>query len=1683
MKRRALLVFKILLWIIAGVITLVLLVFILIQIPAVQNFARKKVVTYLEGKIKTKVEIKKLSLNFPKLLVLEDIYFEDQKQDTLLAGDTLKVDISLFKLLNNEVEINEMDLRGIRANISRTMPDSTFNFDYIIKSFVSEHKKEPKQQDTAAAMKFSVDKINLDRIKFTYQDEVIASDIDFYLGHFDTRIKEFDLDKMKFSLPKIVMSGVNAKIIQRKLPLKNESAAKVEKDSNEPFKLDLKLKTIDFSKIRVNYQNDVSALKSDINIGKLLAEVDFLNLNKQRVSIKNLSLNNSSSLIVLGKSTGAKVVAKQTEQEVKAQLNNGWQVSVANIDWGNNNLQFDNFNLPQKKLGIDYAHLGISNLNVKAQNFYYSSDTISGNIGNISFSNKNGFVLNQLRTNFLYDPTGAYLDKLYIKTPQTTLQNYISVNYPSLESISKNPGSITIKADLINSQLSFKDILTFVPTLAGTDPFKSDPNAVIKINGNVNGKLADLNIPKLEISGLLNTRIKTSAHITGLPDMNKANFNIPLLELSSSQQDLNKLIGKGKIPANIRLPETFNLKGDFNGSISSFKTNMQLSSTYGSAKAIAQMNSGKRKGAEVFNANVQLNDFNAGRLIKQEKNIGKITATAKVSGTGTNPKNMSAKFSGEAQKAELKGYAYRNLVFNGNIANQNVTAFAKINDRNIKLTLNAKANIKETYPAINFVLDVDSINFQKLKLYKEDLRFRGKIVANMPSTNPDRLIGTVDASNLLVVSKGKRYQLDSVSLAATIQNEEKDIRIRSEFLTANLTGQYKLTEIGNVFTNEINRYFKITDKQRLPVSSQPNFSFALKVVNNPVLQSFVPQLTRLETVNITGSYEGEGNLKIDGNIPKIVYAANTIDSARINIITDGQALNYSLNVDKISTSSLQINKTSIEGKAQDNTLSINLNVKDKEDKDKYRIAGLFSVLPNQYQFSLTPNGLMLKYDPWTVSEDNAILFGKAGILARNFQISQGGQSLAVNSNPQQPNAPITVDFTKFKIETFTAISEKDSLLVGGTIDGNAVLSNLNTNPVFTSDLMVRDFNFRTDTVGDISLKVNNKQANTYAANITITGKGNDLALDGEYYVQPGNKSSFDFDLNIKNLNLASIEGFTMGNLKQASGSINGKLKLTGTTAAPAVRGDINFNQAAFNVAKLDAYYRIDNEKINFDADGIQFNTFTLIDSVGNKAVLDGKIYTRNFMDYRFALNLTTDNFKAMSSSKKDNKLFYGDVFLSSNLRIRGDMNKPAVDGSVKINDKTALTVVLPQRNPGVVERDGVVEFIDKDNPENNKTFTSGLDTLNKSQIKGIDVSVNIEIDSNAVLSLIVDELNGDFLRVQGAAELTAGMDPSGKVSLTGTYELAKGSYELSFNFLRRRFEIQKGSTITWTGEPTAANVDVTAVYTANTSPLDLVENQLGDISATVRNTYKQKLPFEVLLNMKGELLKPVITFDIHLPSEKNLRVSKDILNTVETRLTQLKAEPSELNKQVFALLLLNRFVGENPFASSVGGSGVESIARNSVSTILSDQLNKLAENLVQGVDLNFDLVSSEDYSTGAMKNRTDLNVGLSKQLLNDRLKVSIGSNFELEGSTNTNRGLSNIAGNIALDYKLSKDGRYMLRAYRRNEYQGVVDGYIIETGVGFVITLDYNKFKEIFSRKKDNEKEDQKENQLINTDN
>ncbi len=1664
---------KTILWIIASVIFLVLLVVILIQVPAVQQFAKNKAVNFLEGKIHTKVEIGHITIGFPKMLVLENVYFEDQKKDTLIAGEKLKVDISMMKLLKSQVEVNEINLQGITAKVSRGA-DSTFNFDYIIKAFASENKKEPKPQDTTSTLKISLDKIILDKINIAYKDVTTGNDIKFLLGHFDTRIKTFDLDSMRFAIPKINLSNVNARIIQT--PAGSSIAQTNAIDTaTKPINLKLDLGTIDLSKIKVDYRTN--EMSTSMDLGQLLVEMDKIDLQHQRVGVKSITLNDTRAGLTLAKPQS---VAKAVEKGVKKldtlvtppQSNMPWRATIGKISLANNDIKFDNNALAPQRRGLDPGHVFIKGLNTEIEDLSYSPDTISGKVKQFAFSDKSGFKLNQFRTDFMYGAKNAYLKDLYVETPSTVIHRNVEVAYPSIEAISKDISKLSINANLDGTRIGLRDILILMPTMASMEPFRSTPNAVFKVNGRVIGRVDNLNIPNFEVTGLSNTHIKTSARLKGLPDVNKAYFDVDLADLTTSRRDIYRLAPKGTIPNSINIPEYLSLKGKLKGTMKDLSTQLALRTSLGSMDATANVKNATDMKRIAYSANVKVNNLNAGAITKQPQTVGRLTLTANVKGAGADPKHLNVQFAANVVSAQIKGYTYRNLVAKGSARNGSYVANATMKDPNIHFSLDAKANMNQKYPSVKATMMVDSINLQKLHFVKDDMRFHGKLVADLPTADPDHLNGTVLLTELRVINKGTPIAIDTVSLKATANSDSSSLLLRTPFLYAHLGGKYKLTEIGTALQDNINKYFNMAlasapARTAKPVKSAPyspqQLNFQLKIVKTKLFDQFVPDLKQLDPVLINGNFDSQsGQLLVNGTMPKIIYGTNIVDNGKININTNNNALNYALTFDQIKVGeSLKLLYPSVSGNAQNDKLNVSLQVRDAAKKERYRIAGIFSVIPSAYQFSFAQDGLLLDYMKWAVNPNNSFQYGNKGILARDFAITNSNQVLSINSNPPQANAPLDVKFTNFHIETLTRLAQQDSLLVGGTINGGATLSNLQTSPVFVADMNVGDFSFKGDTVGNIAIKVNNQTANAYAANVDITGKGNQVTLNGMYYTDAP-QGRMDLNLNIVTLNMKSIEGFSFGSIRRATGNITGQLKITGTTSAPAVRGDIRFNKVGFNVSMLNSYFTMPNESITFNNEGVRFNDFSLIDSTGNKAVVSGAIYTKTYTDFRFGIDINANNFRAVNSTQADNKLFYGKLFIDTRIRIRGDMKKPVVDANLTVDPQTDMTFVLPSTDPSIEDRKGVVEFIDKNAiPLDSILLAKQLDSLRKSEVTGLDVNATINVAKEANFNIVIDPRNGDVVHIRGEAQLNGGIDPSGKISLTGTYTVAQGSYQLSYGPVSKLFKFKPGSTIVWNGDPTDANVDLTAIYVANVPPIDLVADQLGGSDAQ-KTIYKQKLPFNVNLNMKDKLMTPKISFDIILP-DSNYSVGTEVTNAVDTRLEQIRRDPNEMNKQVLGVLVLGHFIGDNPLQSQGGSSGAEGLVRNSVSSLLSNQLNKLAGDLIGGVDLNFDLQSGQDYSSGTEQNRTDLNVGLSKRFLNDRLTVTVGNNFQLEGKQQPGQRASTIAGNVAINYRLTKDGRYALRAYRRDQYI-VIQGQVIETGVGFSVNVDYNRFKEIFSK-------------------
>ncbi|MBA3971688.1 MAG: translocation/assembly module TamB, partial [Bacteroidetes bacterium] len=518
--------------------------------------------------------------------------------------------------------------------------------------------------------------------------------------------------------------------------------------------------------------------------------------------------------------------------------------------------------------------------------------------------------------------------------------------------------------------------------------------------------------------------------------------------------------------------------------------------------------------------------------------------------------------------------------------------------------------------------------------------------------------------------------------------------------------------------------------------------------------------------------------------------------------------------------------------------------------------------------------------------------------------------------------------------------------------------------------------------------------------------------------------------------------------------------IEGKSSEPDITGELVFNNAIFTPAILNHKLELKNETILLKKDGLYFNSFTILDADHHPATINGAVKMERFKNLVFGLDVNTKDFLLFNTTALDNKEYYGRMIIDSKIEINGPMTLPVINSKLKMKKGSNFTFAVPEKKLTTDKGEEVVEFDDETNlnpildPEKKKEKqTTGL--------TGLDISSIIEIDKQATLRFLIDPASTDSLVVKGEAALNFTMDRSGKVSLTGAYNLNDGSYLVSLeSVIKRKFKIESGSTIVWNGDPMEAQISINATYSVRASPIDLVADQMSGLSESDVSGYKQRYPFLVFLKLRGEIMHPEISFEIQLPPE-----DRGILNgAVNAKLNLLNEDPSALNKQVFALLVLGRFVQEDPLQTETNAA--TAAVRTTVGKFLSAQLNQLSSKVAPGVELNFDIQSSDDYQAGTESGRTQVEIGLKKQLFNERLEVQIGGNVDVEGEKAKQNSASDITSDVTLEYKLTKDGRYRLKGFRHNQYEGAIEGDLVETGAGVLYIRDFNRWNEFFNSPK-----------------
>ena len=1628
---------KIIGWIALSVIVLLLLLVGLIQIPAVQNKIVQKTVTELKQKLGTTVSLSRINIKFPKRLVIEDLYVEDQSGDTLLFAGNLSINTDLFALLKNKIQLNDVSLENWRVAISRPQANKKFNYEFILASFTSEPPAVP--DTTQTPWTFDVGVVSLEDVLVSYHDMRLGNEIDANIGKLEVDVEELDLDaphlwlgSVEFEDSKLVanFSGVS----------ENPGDTSTADAAGTPFGFNLE---------KAMLRNITSTIKNvaleqvlHVDVGELEVKANKIDIVKNDIDVDMIALSNSFLSL---QRTGTPLDSIENNESNDNGQDTSWNLRLRSLNLKDNSFQYYDFNVPANSAGLNFNNLWVKDINIDASNLDYNGNTARGEIDLLSMIDKSGFAISSFKTKFALREHDLVVDNLELITPNSKVLLKANAQFPSLTSIAETypDASITLKSQ---STIGLKDILYFSPALLDSIPIKVNDNTTLTLDTYLTGKVKELKIQQFTASTLSDTRLSARGNINGLGGKQPA-FHISLDEFFTSGRDLRRLLDDSLL-SKFAPPKQMLLKGKYNGTVLTPSVTAQLTTDMGSVDIDADLNL-TSKGKETYSGKVKLKELQLGKLLRRD-DLGNLEMQVAVVGSGTSMKNLNARVNTTVSKFQYRNYDYKNFELRGSLKNYFFSGEAGLDDKNLSFVFSGDLDYTDDIALYKFNFNLKHADLNALNLTERPLKARGQIDVDAATANFRSINGTLDVRDVAIFNGKTLYAVDSLLFASIDQTGNSKISIRSDIMTGDFEGTINLFDMGNALRRHFNNYYSLRDTTFNRPAEIQKFSFELVLKNTDLLtEILVPKLEPFVPGKIEGKFDSEHDeLDLSIDLTKIRYGDVGLDSILLNVESDENSLDYTLRLRKVTLDTLGIEALTLSGAVANDSIRTKLTILDSLQKDKYVLGGAFYSLEDNTQFRLLEDEVVINYVPWTTPPDNFIRFGKIGIDANNFSITNINESLTFVTHPGE-NATSVVS-KDLNIQNLLNLVD-GTILADGLMNGKIRIADEGS---FQADVKIESLDVFEATWGDLNLNASGTANGIYRGTFAVEGPRADILAKGEY--RQASAGRVELNTTISKLDLALIEPFTAGQLKQMKGNLRGDIHVTGEAKRPQVLGGLYFTEASFVPVFVGTKFILKDEEIAFTNDGVVLKDFDISDENNNKASLNGSIRTKDYSTFTLDLRLAARNFQLLNTGEDDNELFYGKVSINSDATISGTLTQPKVIMQMSLMDDSEFTYIVPQSEKGVLEQRGIVLFVDKDAKDD--PFLASInprDTV-KSTFIGLDLTANIELDDKESLSIIIDPVTGDKLTVKGNSTLTLDIDPTGDMQLSGRYEITEGSYDLSFyKLVKRKFLIKKGSTIIWSGDPLLATMDITASHEVETSPLDLIVGQAQITDQQQANMYKQRLPFLVYLNIRGDLLTPDISFELDMPID-----SRDAMGgSIYAKIKDVNTRESDLNKQVFALLILRRFVSDNPFESDAGSS-VAATARRSVSKLLTEQLNRLSENL-KGVELSFDVKSYEDYTSGEAQGQTAVQLGVSKSLLDDRLVVKVSGNVDIEGNATNQNSFTDYIGDLALEYKLTEDGRFRITGFRNNNYD-IISGELIETGAGLIYIKDYNTLRELF---------------------
>ena len=1316
--------------------------------------------------------------------------------------------------------------------------------------------------------------------------------------------------------------------------------------------------------------------------------------------------------------------------------------------------------------GIDYGHMHLYGINARVEDFTVDGQIIHAAVSGLSARERSGFVLDRFDGRFyLTNGCLGFQDVRIVTGRSDVTIPHISLVGDSWLEYRDFLGSVRLEGRLRRTILSSDDVAYFAPALRDWHLTFSD------VDLEVAGKVADFagRVYGMRIGE--GTWLEADAEVRGLPDVKTTHFDLRIPHLISSAPAVDILSSSvARRELSDRLVEVLSRTGRvdltarFEGLLSSFDVQAAATTDVGEVDCRLRLRP-LPGGLRSVRGDVAARSLQLGKLLDRRDLFDRASVTARVDGS-VGRGQTDANIVGNVTQLGFNGYVYDSLRLDGRLRNREFDGRIASRDPNLDFDFLGMVDFNDSIPLYDFTMELRHADLARLHVNRRDSvsQLSARIVAKAGGRSLDDLNGRIQVTDAVYRYNDKQLEARNVTVTGENSASSKLVELRSDFADATFRSKTSYRVVFDYLRQSAWRYLPMlrdsaatTGPARRKAAVADDFSLlSVNIRNfNPVADAVAAGLQIADGSSMQLLFNpASDQLSFRASSDYVERRRMLATRLTVNASNQGDSLTLYASAEDLYAGQLHLPHLSLTGGARQGRVEVSTGFTDTVR----RVSGLIG-LHAEVDDEPGPNGRVmdLRIRPshvtrgdktWQIFARKIQIDTSRVVIDRFFVLNQD-QELFLDGVASRSRADsLTLRLRNFDLTPFTQLADRLGYAIEGRSSGSASMKSVLRAGEVTADIAIDSLEVNGLAAPPLRLTSRWDFARNRAG-VTIADRTTGDMLVRGFYAPA--QMRYYARLNVDSLDMALLDPLLSGVISSTGGHASADLVLQGQGRDADLTGEIRIADLCTTVDYTQVTYRAPSAVMRVKNNLFSISDVTIVDPQGNRGRMDLDLDLRHLSNIGYDLRVAPEQMLVLDTDDEDNDYFYGRVYATGTARISGDKGSVRMDIAAATDDNSSF--YMPMSNRSNISYADFVTFrqperVDSlDNVMRKKMLFERKRRQRTADGSQMAISLALNVRPNVEVELMVA---GNAVRARGEGMLNLQINPRSNVfEMYGDYTISEGNYNFSLqNIINKRFVIENGSTIQWTGSPTDAVLDIDAVYKLKASLQPLLQTSVGTTDGgSVGND--RSVPVECVIHLGEHLTNPSIAFDVRVPGSdpETQAVISNTLNTPET-----------VDLQFLYLLLFNSFYAES-------GTGTTADLGTSASAAMSMELmSNMLSNLLSINDYNIVL----RYRPRSELTSDEVDFGLSKSLINNRLLVEVEGNYLIDNKQAVNNSaMSNFMGEAYITYLIDRAGALKLRAFtqtidRFDENQGLQ-----ETGLGIYFKEDFDNFRDFRQRIKE----------------